>query len=406
GVGDPFDEKIVRAAILLRANSLAKGYSGVRYTLLERFISLLNNNIIPYIPKKGSLGASGDLAPQAHMALVLMGEGEVLRNGRRVPAKQALEKAKIEPLELKPKEGLALINGTPIMTAIAALCIYESKIIFENAVKASAMTLEALRGTDRAFLDKIQKIRPQKGQIRVAKKMMELLKGSENILSHRHCDKVQDAYTLRCIPQVLGPSLEAIEYAENIVEIEMNSATDNPLIFDVPRSGGNFHGQPIALAMDFLAVALAEIGNFSERRVNRLMNTHLSELPPFLTKNSGLNSGFMIAQYTAAALVSENKTLAHPASVDSIPVSADQEDHVSMGTIAARQCYEILQNIKDIVAIELLTAAQGIDFLEHKPSPKIQRLHKKIREKISFMEKDRPLYRDIEKMREMTEKEL
>ncbi len=406
GVGDYLDEKFVRAAMLLRANSLAKGYSGVRYELIERLLSLLNNNVIPYVPEKGSLGASGDLAPLAHIALVLIGEGEAFHRGELLKAEDALKRAGIQAIDLKAKEGLALINGTPIMTAIAALCIYEAKILFDNALKAAAMSLEALRGTAQALLEEIQQVRPQKGQIMVAQTMMDLLEGSENILSHRHCEKVQDAYTLRCIPQVLGPSLETVEYAKNIVTIELNSATDNPLIFDVPRSGGNFHGQPIALAMDFLSIALAEIGNFSERRINRLMNSHLSNLPPFLAKNSGLNSGFMIAQYTAASLVSENKGLAHPASVDSIPVSADQEDHVSMGTIAARQCYTILQNVKNIVAIELLAAAQGIDFLEHPSSPTVQKIHKKIRKKVSFMEQDRPPYKDIEKIRSLMEKSL
>jgi len=389
-VGDYLDEKFVRAAILLRANSLAKGYSGVRYELIERLISLLNKDITPCVPEKGSVGASGDLAPLAHIALVLMGEGEVFHENKIMKAEDALKKVGIEKIDLKAKEGLALINGTQIMTAVAALCIYEAKILFDNALKAAAMSLEALRGTDRAFLKEIQK-------------MMNLLKGSENILSHRHCKKVQDAYTLRCIPQVLGPSLETIEYAENIVNIELNSATDNPLIFDSPLTGGNFHGQPIALAMDFLGIAISEIGNLSERRINRLMNPHLSELPPFLAKNSGLNTGFMIAHYTAASLVSENKILAHPASVDSIPVSADQEDHVSMGTIASRKCYEILQNVKNIIAIEFLAACQGIDFLEYKPGPEIQKIHKKIREKIPFMEEDRPIYKDIKKMREIME---
>ncbi|HDM22929.1 MAG TPA: histidine ammonia-lyase, partial [Methanomicrobia archaeon] len=307
----------------------------------------------------------------------------------------------IEKIELKAKEGLALINGTPIMTAIAALCIYESKILFENALKAASMSIEALKGTDQAFIEEIQKVRPHKGQITVAKKLMKILEGSENIA--KGSGRVQDAYTLRCIPQVMGPSLETIEYVERIVNIEMNSATDNPLIFDFPVSGGNFHGQPIALAMDFLGIALSELGSISERRINRLVNSHLSGLPPFLTKNSGLNSGFMIAHYTAASLVSENKVLAHPASVDSIPVSADQEDHVSMGTIAARKCYEILQNVKNIIAIEFLAASQGIDFLNYRPSPEVQRMHKKIRKKIPFMEDDRPIYRDIEIMKAIME---
>lgn len=406
GVGKCLDEKFVRAAILLRANSLAKGYSGVRYVLIDRLISLLNKNVVPYVPEKGSVGASGDLAPLAHIALVLIGEGDAFYNGKLMKAEDALKKVGIEKIELKAKEGLALINGTQIMTAVAALCIYEVKILFDNVLKAAAMSLEALRGTDRAFLKEIQKVRPHKGQMIVAEKMMNLLKESENILNHRRHEKVQDAYTLRCIPQALGPSLETIEYAENIVNIELNSATDNPLIFDSPLTGGNFHGQPIALAMDFLGIAISEIGDLSERRINRLMNPHLSELPPFLAKNPGLNTGFMLAHYTAASLVSENKILAHPASVDSIPVSADQEDHVSMGTIASRKCYEILQNVKNIIAIEFLAASQGIDFLKYKPGPEIQKIHKKIREKIPFMEEDRPIYKDIGKMREIMEKPL
>ena len=401
GVGKHLDEKFVRAAILLRINSLAKGYSGVRYELIERLISLLNKNVVPYVPEKGSVGASGDLAPLAHIALVLTGEGDAFHNGKLMSAEEALKAAGIEKIELKAKEGLALINGTPIMTAIAALCIYESKILFENALKAASMSIEALKGTDQAFIEEIQKVRPHKGQITVAKKLMKLLEGSENIA--KGSGRVQDAYTLRCIPQVMGPSLETIEYVERIVNIEMNSATDNPLIFDFPVSGGNFHGQPIALAMDFLGIALSELGSISERRINRLVNSHLSGLPPFLTKNSGLNSGFMIAHYTAASLVSENKVLAHPASVDSIPVSADQEDHVSMGTIAARKCYEILQNVKNIIAIEFLAASQGIDFLNYRPSPEVQRMHKKIRKKIPFMEDDRPIYRDIEIMKAIME---
>jgi len=401
GVGKHLDEKFVRAAILLRINSLAKGYSGVRYELIERLVSLLNKNVVPYVPEKGSVGASGDLAPLAHIALVLTGEGDAFHNGKLMSAEEALKAAGIEKIELKAKEGLALINGTPIMTAIAALCIYESKILFENALKAASMSIEALKGTDQAFIEEIQKVRPHKGQITVAKKLMEILEGSENIA--KGSGRVQDAYTLRCIPQVMGPSLETIEYVERIVNIEMNSATDNPLIFDFPVSGGNFHGQPIALAMDFLGIALSELGSISERRINRLVNSHLSGLPPFLTKNSGLNSGFMIAHYTAASLVSENKVLAHPASVDSIPVSADQEDHVSMGTIAARKCYEILQNVKNIIAIEFLAASQGIDFLNYRPSPEVQRMHKKIRKKIPFMEDDRPIYRDIEIMKAIME---
>lgn len=399
GVGEPFSEEIVRGIILLRANALAKGYSGVRLELIEMLLSLLNNDIYPYIPSQGSVGASGDLAPLSHLALVLIGEGECFQNGKRIDSINVYNKNNLIPLELFPKEGLALINGTQVMTSIACKVIYDSEIALKNAQIAAGMSLEALKGTAKAFDEKIHAVRPHKGQIRCAKNMREIIKDSEIIKSHVNCEKVQDAYTLRCIPQVYGAILDTIEFTKNTINIEINSATDNPLIFSEENeviSGGNFHGEPIAFAMDFLGIALSEIANISERTIDRMVNPHISGLPPFLTEKSGLNSGMMIAQYTAAALVSENKVLAHPASVDSIPTSAGQEDHVSMGPIAARHCSDILKNVQNVIAIEILCAAQGIDFQEYSPGIGVKLAHKFIRENIKHLDDDRILYKDIE----------
>ena len=401
GVGNPFSKEIVRGIILLRANALAKGYSGVRLQLIEMLLSLLNNDIYPYIPSQGSVGASGDLAPLSHLALVLIGEGECLKNGKRINSIDVFNNHNLTPLKLFPKEGLALINGTQVMTSIACKVIYDSEIMMKNAQIASGMSLEALKGTSKAFDAKIHAVRPHKGQIRCAKNMREIIKDSEIIKSHINCDKVQDAYTLRCIPQVYGAILDTIEFTKNIISIEINSATDNPLIFSDEEeviSGGNFHGEPIAFAMDFLGIALSEIANISERTIDRLVNPHISGLPPFLTEKSGLNSGMMIAQYTAAALVSENKVLAHPASVDSIPTSAGQEDHVSMGPIAARHCSYILKNVQNVIAIEMLCAAQGIDFQEYSPGIGVEIAHRFIRKNIKHLDEDRILYKDIEKL--------
>ena len=399
GVGKPLSEEAVRGLILLRANALAKGYSGVRVKIIKNLIKLLNNKIYPYIPCQGSVGASGDLAPLAHLALMLVGEGECLVEGERVPALEVLEQHRIEVVKLKAKEGLGLTNGTQLMASLGCLALNKAKILVKNAQLAAAMSLEALKGTAKAFDEKIHMLRPHPGQLSVAENMRNLVADSAIIASHKDCSKVQDAYTLRCIPQVYGAVLDTIDYVEKVLSIEINSATDNPLIFpeeDEAISGGNFHGEPIAFAMDYLGIALAEIGDISERTIDRLVNPHKSGLPPFLSKNSGLNSGYMIAHYTAAALVSENKVLAHPASVDSIPTSAGQEDHVSMGPIAARHALDILKNVENVLAVEMLVATQGLDFCEFKPGKGSGKAYDYIRQFIPFMETDRIIYKDLE----------
>lgn len=405
GVGEPFSIDAVRGMMLLRANALAKGYSGVRLEVIQTLIELLNSGITPIVPQQGSVGSSGDLAPLAHMALVMIGEGEVFHNGKRMDGLEALKKAGIKPLELQAKEGVALINGTQPMTSVGALTVHDSFCTIKDAIIAASLTLEALRGTRAALNERIHAIRPHEGQNDVARAMKLILDDSEINQSHANCGKVQDAYSLRCSPQVLGATLDTIRYVESVIETELNSATDNPLVFSEDGSvlsGGNFHGQPIALAMDFLGIALSELANISERRINRLVNPHLSGLPAFLTTEGGLESGMMIAQYTAAALVSENKILAHPASVDSIPTSADQEDHVSMGTIAARKAASILENVKNVIAIEYMCAAQAIDLLAPlKPSKALDAVKGCIRKDVDKLEDDRPLSPDICKIREL-----
>ncbi len=363
GVGDALDEEIVRAIMLLRANALSKGFSGIRLSTLEKLIEALNSGVHPVIPEKGSLGASGDLAPLSHMVLVLLGEGEAIYKGQRLSGKEAMEMAGLETIQLTSKEGLALINGTQVMTAIGAITIYDAINLSKMADITASLTMEALNGIVTAFDEKVHMVRPHKGQINTAKNMLRLLEGSEMITSQGQI-RVQDAYSLRCIPQIHGASKDAIDYVIDKINIEINSATDNPLIFKEVEeviSGGNFHGQPMALSFDFLSIALAELANVSERRLERLVNPALSELPAFLVEKGGLNSGFMIVQYSAASLVSENKVLAHPSSVDSIPSSANQEDHVSMGTIGARKAKEILGNTRKVLAMELLAACQAID---------------------------------------------
>jgi len=405
GVGPPFSKEVVRGMMLLRANALAKGYSGVRPEVIETLIEMLNKDVVPVVPQQGSVGSSGDLAPLAHMALVLIGEGKAFYSGKTVSGKEALHKAGIKPLVLQAKEGVALINGTQPMSAVGTLVIHDALRLIHDATIASSMSLEALRGTRTATDERIHAIRPHEGQTDVAAAQRKILLESEINQSHADCGKVQDAYSLRCIPQVLGASLDAIRFAYSILETEINAATDNPLVFGddgVVISGGNFHGQPVALAMDFIGIAIAEIANISERRVNRLVNPNLSELPAFLTTEGGLESGMMIAQYTAAALVSENKVLAHPASVDSIPTSADQEDHVSMGTIAARKAANILENAQNVVAIEYMCACQGIDYLAPlKPSEPLSEAYRTIRDTVSKLEDDRPLSSDIAKIRNL-----
>ncbi len=407
GVGEPLSEEIVRAMMLLRANALAKGYSGVRPTIIDTLIAMLNRGVYPVVPAKGSVGSSGDLAPLAHISLVMIGEGEAFDDDERIDGADALRRANIEPLRLKAKEGLALLNGTQMMTAIGVLTLLDADVFLKAAQIASAASLEALKGTTRAFDERMQLIRPHPGSIACAANIRHITANSAIIASHKNCEKVQDAYTLRCMPQVYGASCDAMKYVRSVLKTELNAATDNPLIFDESGesiSGGNFHGQPLALALDFLGIALAEIGDISERTIDRLNNPHVSGLPPFLTDRSGLCSGYMIAQYTAAALVSENKSLAHPASVDSIPTSAGQEDHVSMGSIAARSAYEILRNVEQIIAIELLCASQGIDFQKPlRPGVGTNAAYRLIRDHVPHLDRDRTLYRDIETVARLVE---
>lgn len=413
GCGDPLPPFIVKVMMLLRANALAKGYSGIRPETLKLLIDMMNNNILPVIPSQGSVGSSGDLVQLSHLVLPMIGRGRVWVTSDMAlhdttclkiyePA-EALKKFGLHPVSLEAKEGLALINGTQMMTSFAACICIEARDIIKTADISAAMSHEALKGTDKAYDLKLHNLRPYPGQITTAKNMLALIKDSGIRKSHIVGDKkVQDAYSLRCIPQIHGASRDAIDYVCSRIEIEINSANDNPLIFPESHEhieGGNFHGQPVALPMDFMAIALSELANVSERRVERMVNGALSGLPRFLAKNGGLNSGLMIAQYTAASLVSENKVLAHPASVDSIPTSANQEDHNSMGSIAAQKCYKILQNVRNVLAIELLTAAQAIEF--HKPlncGAGTAIAYEKIREKVPPLEKDRIIHQDIQEV--------
>ncbi|MCL2562512.1 MAG: histidine ammonia-lyase [Oscillospiraceae bacterium] len=399
GVGDYLPEDAARAIILLRANSLSQGYSGIRLSTVEKLLDLLNHDIYPAIPCKGSVGSSGDLAPLSHMAAVLLGEGFVLVKGEAVPSLPVLQAAGIEPITLASKEGLALINGTQTMTAIGALACYDGEQLLKAADIAASLSLEALQGTRTAFDPRIAKIRPHPGQIQCAENVLRITENSVIIESHEDCDKVQDAYSLRCVSQVHGASREAWRRVKETIDIEMNAVTDNPLVMaDTGEiiSGGNFHGQPMALVMDYFKIAISEIGNISERRTNRLVDPHLSGQPAFLTAFPGVNSGQMINQYTAAALASENKVLCHPASCDSIPTSANQEDHVSMGTIAARQSREILENVRHILAIEILAAIQGIDFLAPKrPGQGTGAAYDYLRSIVPHLEEDRLQTPDI-----------
>ncbi len=405
GVGKPFNEEITRAIMLLRANTLANGHSGVNLRVVETLIEMLNKGVHPVIPEKGSLGASGDLANLAHVALVMIGLGEAVYNGVKMDGSSAMKGAGIPIVELEGKDGLGLINGTQIMTALGSLYIYEAEFLINTANIAAALTLEALQGLTDAMDPRIHRVRPHMGQVKCAEDVRELIKGSTYV---NKSGRIQDAYSLRCIPQVHGASLDAINYVKNVLNIEMNSVTDNPIVFpddDEILSGGNFHGQPLALALDFLAIALSELANISERRIERLVNPQLSGLSPFLAKNSGLNSGYMIAQYTAASLVSENKLLASPASVDSIPTSANQEDHVSMGAISARKAGEVVENLRHVLAIELMCAVQAIDLQEPETLGKgTQEAYKIIREIIPVLDTDRVLYHDINKVVELLKK--
>ena len=402
GIGKSFDTEIIRAMMILRANAISKGYSGVYVETVQVLIDMLNKGVHPQVREKGSVGASGDLCPLAHMVLVVIGEGEAEYEGEIMSGGEAMAKAGIKPIELGAKEGLALINGTQAMMGVAVFAVYDSETLMKSADIISALTMESLQGIIDAYDERIHLARPHKGQIGVAKNLRKLTEGSK--LTTRQGEKrIQDAYTLRCIPQIHGASRPAIEYVKEVIETEINSATDNPLIFpdgDNPAiySGGNFHGQPVAIAMDTLGIAMAEYANVSERRIERLVNPQLSGLPGFLVKEGGVNCGFMIPQYAAAAVVSENKILAHPASVDSIPTSANQEDHVSMGTIGARKAREIIEHVRYVLGVELLCAAQATDFSDPNKLGKGSKIaYETIRSQVSFMEKDRVLYPDMDK---------
>ncbi len=408
GVGAPLARDTTRAMMLLRAQVLATGRSGARAEVCERLCELLAAGVHPVVPRRGSVGASGDLAPLAHLALGLIGEGEVEHDGRTVPAAEALAAAGLAPLPLEAKEGLTLLNGTQHMTAVGALTTLDALATCQIADLAGALSLEALKGTVRAFDERVVAARAHPGQQVVGANLRALLAGSPLALSHADCGKVQDPYSLRCMPQVHGASRDVLAYVRAVLEREANASTDNPLVFpgDEPGqgemiSGGNFHGQPVAMALDFAAIAVAELANISERRVEQLVNPHLSSgLPPFLAPSSGLNSGFMIAQVSAAALVSENKVLCHPASVDSIPSSAGREDHVSMGAHAALKLEQVHDHVRTVLAIELLCAAQGLDLRRPLTStPALEAVHAALRAHVPAMMADRPLAPDIARVR-------
>ncbi len=401
GVGEPYPAEIVRAALLLRANTLAKGYSGARVETAEVLVECLNRGVLPRVPSRGSVGASGDLAPLAHLALPLVGEGEAVFDGELLSGAEALTRAGLAPIQLGAKEGLSLINGTQFMAAFGSLGVVRARRLATAADVACAISLEALQGSRVAFGPEVQALRPLRGQAAAAANVLRVLEGSAIMEAHRWCDKVQDAYSLRCAPQVHGAARDLIAYVEGTVAVELNAATDNPLVlFETGElvSNGNFHGQPVAFALDALAMAVSELGSISERRTERLVNPTLSDgLPAFLTLDGGLNSGFMIPQYVAAALVSESKSLCHPASVDSIPTSAGQEDHVSMGNAAGLKAWQVLANAERTVAIELLAGTQAVEFLAPlEPGDGVKAAHGFLRGLSPRLRDDRPLTRDIE----------
>lgn len=418
GVGEPLSAAETRAMTLLRANSLAKGHSGVRAVVIDTLCDMLNRGVTPFVPSQGSVGASGDLAPLGHLALAMIGEGECLdEKAARIPAAEALRRAQVKPLVLEAKEAVSLINGTQGMLAVGALALLAAETLVDSADVIGALTLDALRGTDVAFDERIHKVRPHSGQIRTAANLRQMLEGSQIRESHRDCARVQDAYSLRCIPQVHGAVRDTFAHCREVMEIEVNSAVDNPLVFPSTGqvgtavlegagdviSGGNFHGEPVAFALDFLGIALSALAGISERRIERLVNPALNEgLPPFLAAGAGLNSGFMMPQVTAAALVSENKILAHPASVDSITTSGNKEDYVSMGMTAALKLKRIVQNSCNVLAIEAMAAAQALDFLAPlKTSKPLQTAHAAIRSVCATMDRDRVMYQDFARIAEL-----
>jgi histidine ammonia-lyase len=401
GVGEPYPDEVVRAAMLLRANALAKGYSGARVVTVELLVECLNRGVLPRVPSRGSVGASGDLAPLAHLALPLIGEGEAWFDGRLLPGGEALGAAGLEPVRLQAKEGLSLVNGTQFMAAFGALGLVRAQRLAKTADIACALSLEALQGSRMSFIPQVHAARPLRGQVDTAANVLHLLEDSAINEAHRWCDQVQDAYSLRCAPQVHGASRDLLDYVAYTVTTELNAATDNPLVLiddDLLVSNGNFHGQPLAFALDALAMAVAELADVAERRVERLVNPSLSGgLPAFLTGDGGLNSGFMIPQYVAASLVSENKVLAHPASVDSIPTSAGQEDHVSMGNAAGLKGWQVLANAERVLAIELLAGAQAVEFLAPlQPGVGVRATREFVRSLSPRLRDDRPLAPDIE----------
>lgn len=403
GVGDPLPRDVVRAAMVIRVNALAKGHSGVRRCIVERLCTLLERDLIPYVPSRGSLGASGDLAPSAHVVLAMMGEGEFLGPfGEPLPAAAVLADAGLEPITLEAKEGLALLNGTQFMAAIGVLAVSDGEALLDSADLIGAMSIEGLRASVGPFQERIQLLRPIPGQLRTAENVRHATADSAIMISHLDCGKVQDAYSIRCIPQVHGACRDAFRWLREVVQVEIESVTDNPLVFpdtgDV-ISAGNFHGEPLALALDLAAMSFSEIGNMSERRTFRMLTTELSDLPPYLTTDSGLNNGFMLAQYTAAALVAENKILCHPASVDSIPTSGDQEDHVSMGMTAALKLETVARNTQTILGIEALCAAQAIDLLAPlQPGVGTGRAHAVVRRLAAHLERDKYLSPEIQRV--------
>lgn len=423
GVGEPLAAAEVRAMMLLRANSLAKGYSGVRAVVIDMLCEMLNRGVVPFVPSQGSVGASGDLAPLAHLALATIGEGECLEpNGARIAAADALKRAQVKPLRLEAKESISLINGTQAMLAVGTLALLAAETLVDSADVLGGLSCDALKGTDAAFDERIHRARPHTGQIQSAANLRKMLEGSQIRESHRACGRVQDAYSLRCIPQVHGAVRDTLAHCREVFEIEANSAVDNPLIFVGKNraepassarqgspsageviSGGNFHGEPLAFALDFLAIALSALAGISERRIERLVNPALSEgLPPFLAQGAGLNSGFMMAQVAAAALASENKVLAHPASVDSITTSGNKEDYVSMGMTAANKLKRVVENTRNLLAIEAMAVAQALDFLAPlKTSKRGQAAHAAIRSTCPALDTDRIMYSDLTRVAEL-----
>lgn len=405
GVGDPLTVEETRGLMLLRANVLARGHSGVRPGLVADLLQLLNRRVHPVIPCRGSVGACGDLAPLAHLALVLIGEGEAMIGSRRVSGRAALTHAGLKPIRLDAKEGLSLVNGTQAMLALGLLALRRAAILIDTADVAGALTLEALKGTPVAFDARIHRLRPYPGQMTVAANLRALLAKSEIRVSHMDCSRVQDAYSLRCMPQVHGAVRDALDYIRRTLLIELNSVTDNPLVFpdrDEVLSGGNFHGQPLGLVLDHMAIAITELASIAERRIERLINPEYGDLPPFLSPDPGLNSGFMLAQVTAAALTSENKVLSHPASVDSIPTSGNREDHVSMGMGSALKLKQVLTNAEHVLAIELMCAAQGVEFHRPlKPGVGSRLACQGLRRVVPRLEQDRVMGPDIERVRSL-----